>query len=78
MSIVGNTSKVLSYIFLGPAAFVHMQTKLSIIRGMVVLEGFGHALVTVSAFGRAQSAALKLGYSDDINTKFIIAGKIIL
>ena len=43
---------------------------------MVGLFGFGDTLVMVSSFGRAQSAALKLGYVDDINTYIMISSKI--
>ena len=42
---------------------------------MVGLVGFGYALVMVSSFGRAQSAALSLGYSDDLNTYIMISGE---
>ena len=37
--------------------------------------GFGYALVVVSTFGRAQSAALQKGFKDDIETYLLIFGK---
>ena len=43
----------------------------------MVLAGFGNALVMVSSFGRAQSAALDLGYANDTNTYIIISGRAI-
>ena len=37
--------------------------------------GFGYAQVMVSTFGRAQSAAVRKGFNDDIDTYLLIAGK---
>ena len=66
-----------AFLFLGPVPFIPLETNLSVIQGMVGLVGFGYALVMVSSFGRAQSAALNLGYVDDINTYIMISGKYI-
>ena len=63
-----------AFLFLGPVPFILVDTKLSIIQGMVGLVGFGYALVMVSSFGRAQTAALTLGYVDDIHTYIMISG----
>ena len=63
-------------LLLGPVTFYQRKKKLSMIQGMVGLFGFGDTLVMVSSFGRAQSAALKLGYVDDINTYIMISSKI--
>ena len=76
MSVVGNLSMATATLLLGPVTFLPVETKLSMIQGMVGLFGFGDALVMVSSFGRAQSAALKLGYVDDINTYIMISSKI--
>ena len=75
VSIVGNASMAVAFLFLGPVPFIPVETQLSIIQGMVGLVGFGYALVMVSSFGRAQSAALSLGYADDLNTYIMISGK---
>ena len=64
----------IAFLFLGPVPFIPVETQLSIIQGMVGLVGFGYALVMVSSFGRAQSAALSLGYADDLNTYIMISG----
>ena len=68
----------LAFLFLGPVPFIQVDTKLSLIQGMVGLVGFGYALVMVSSFGRAQTAALNLGYVDDINTYIMISGKLLI
>ena len=65
----------IAFLFLGPVPFIPFETHLSIIQGMTVLVGFGYALVAVPSFGRAQSAALSLGYSEDLNTYIMITGK---
>ena len=75
MAIVGNVSMALGYFFLGPPTFLSVETKLSLIQGMVGLISIGDALVTTSSFGRAQRAARKLGYADDINTYTMISSK---
>ena len=77
VSICGNASMAMAFIFLGPVPFIPVETKLSIIQGMVALVGFGYALVMVSSFGRAQTAALNLGYADDINTYIMISGTVL-
>ena len=76
ISICGNAAMATAFLFLGPVPFIPLETNLSVIQGMVGLVGFGYALVMVSSFGRAQSAALNLGYVDDINTYIMISGKV--
>ena len=67
---------VIALLFLGPVPFIHVETKLFLIQGMVGLFGFGQSLVMVSSFGRAQSAALSFGYADDLNTYIMISGMV--
>ena len=45
-------------------------------QGSVAMIGFGYAQVMVSTFGRAQSAAVRKGFNDDIDTYLLIAGTI--
>ena len=52
-----------------------MEPQLNIIQGMVSLVGIGYAMIGTSSFCRAQAAALKLGYQDDISTYLMISGK---
>ena len=47
-----------------------------ILQGSVAIIGFGYALVMVSTFGRAQSAALRKGFNDDLDTYLLISGKV--
>ena len=44
-------------------------------QGTIGIVGFGYALVMVSTFGRAQGAALRKGFKDDIDTYLLISGK---
>ena len=67
---------VIALLFLGPVPFIHVETQLFLIQGMVGLFGFGQSLVMVSSFGRAQSAALSFGYTDDLNTYIMISGMV--
>ena len=67
----------IAFLFIGRNGGLPVQTRLLIIQGMIGLAGFGNALVMVSSFGRAQSAALNLGYANDTNTYIIISGRAI-
>ena len=40
----------------------------------MAVVGLGNEIVMVSTFGRAQKAALKKGFKDDIDTYLMIAG----
>ena len=52
-----------------------VATNLRLIQGMVGLVGFGYAMIVPSSFGRAQAAALNLGFDNDLNTYIMISGK---
>ena len=52
-----------------------VATNLPLIQSMVGLVGFGDAMIVPSSFGRAQAAALNLGYENDLNTYIMISGK---
>jgi len=41
---------------------------------MVALNGIGDAAVMVSTFGRAQKAAIRIGFKDDIDTYLVCSG----
>ena len=73
--MLGNVSLAVAFIFLGPVSFLPMEPQLNIIQGMVSLVGIGYAMIGTSSFCRAQAAALKLGYQDDISTYLMISGK---
>ena len=68
----------IAFLFVGPAPFIAIETKLSIIQGMAALVGFAYASIVVSSFGRSQRAAMNLGYADDINTYMAISGILII
>ena len=65
---------VVACLFIGPAPFFYLQTNTALIQDMMGLAGLGYALVMVSTFSRAQSEALKNGFSDDIETYMMISG----
>ena len=68
----------IAFLFVGPAPFIAIETKLSIIQGTAAVLGFAYASIVVSSFGRSQRAALNLGYADDINTYMAISGTLII
>ena len=78
LSICGNVSMAIAFLFVGPVPFIAIETKLSIIQGTAAVLGFAYASIVVSSFGRSQRAALNLGYADDINTYMAISGTLII
>ena len=75
LAVIGNASMACATLFLGPAPFIAFESNLLLIQGMIGLVAIGYALILVSSFGRAQSAALSLGYENDLNTYIMISGE---
>ena len=63
-----------AFLFVGPAPFVNVKTSTGLIQGMMGLGGVGYAFVVVSTFTRAESEAIKKGFSDDLQTYLMISG----
>ena len=64
----------LGFLFIGPAPFLPDLLPNSIsIKCSVGILGAGFAMVTVSTFGRSQSAAIRHGYNDDLDTYMFIS-----
>jgi len=74
VSIIGNACMVVSFIIMGPVPFINIEQTIILIQISITIFGFGYALVVVSTFGRAQSAALQKGFKDDIETYLLISG----
>ena len=67
----------MSYLFIGPAAFIIDMTTLTlqVIYGMSALAGVGMGCVVVSTFNRSQLAVLNNGFKDDIQTYLFMSGR---
>ena len=76
IAVIGNIVLAVAFIFLGPLPFLAIEPQLSLIRGACAAVGLGYAMTATSSFIRAQSAAIKLGYEDNINTYIMISGYI--
>lgn len=74
VSIAGNFLLALTLLLLGPAPFVPLKPSVALIQGAMGLNGFCASLIMVSSFLRAQRAAIRLGFSDDIDTYIFISG----
>lgn len=74
VSILGNLFMAIAFLFIGPVPFIPLSPSVSLIEGMMAVVGFGYAMVMVSTFGRAQSAAIRKGFKDDIDTYLLISG----
>lgn len=74
MSILGNVFMAVAFLFYGPVPFINVAPSVPIILAMGGLTGIGNGLIMVSTFGRAQSAAIRKGFNDDIDTYLICSG----
>ena len=74
VSIGGNFMLALSLLLLGPAPFFPLQPSVALIQGAMGLNGFSASPIMVSSFLRAQRAAIRLGFKDDIDTYIFISG----
>lgn len=75
VSIVGNLTVTLSFVFLGPfPCFTYWIASWKSITIATAFAALGYGPISVSTFGRAQGAARKLGYTQDITTYLIISG----
>lgn len=74
VSIFGNLTLAIGYLFLAPASFVNFRPSLSRSQSMMAVLGIGQASVMASTFGRSQKAAVAQGYKQDIATYLLISG----
>ena len=58
----------IGFIFLGPLPFLDIEPEVILIQGVSAAVGVGYAMIATSSFMRANSAAMKLGYEDNIKT----------
>ena len=74
VSVLANVFLSIGFLLIGPAPFFldSNPTALSIKCSGGIL-GAGFAMVTVSTFGRSQSAAVRNGYNDDMDTYMLIS-----
>ena len=73
VSILGNSLMAIAFFLLGPAPFLPITPNVGLTFAMVSMVGIGYACVMVSTFTRAHRAAMKKGYSNDIDTSLIIS-----
>ena len=78
ISVLGNITLALGFIFLGPLPFLDIEPSVSLIQGVCGAVGIGYAMIGTSSFMRAQSAAMKLGFEDNIKTYIMISGHLYL
>lgn len=76
LAIAGNIFLIAVLLLVGPVPFLNgaITPSLSYECGLMVIFGFGWALITVSTFGRATKAITNLGYNIDTNTMVLITG----
>jgi hypothetical protein len=68
----------LAFLFVGPVPFLQfVPTSTGLIQTSAASLSSGYAMIMVSTFGRAQSAAIRNGFEDDLNTYMFISSKII-
>ena len=76
VSILGNILLTVAFLLIGPVPFLtNILPTTSLIQGSAAILGAGYAMVMVSTFGRSQSAAIRNGYNDDLDTYMFISSK---
>ena len=76
VSILGNILLTVAFLLVGPVPFLtNILPTTSLIQGSAAILGAGYAMVMVSTFGRSQSAAIRNGYNDDLDTYMFISSK---
>ncbi len=69
----------IAFLLIGPAPFLkNLVPTTSLIQGTGAVLGTGYGMVVVSTFGRSQSAAIRHGYNDDLDTYMFISSKFLL
>lgn len=63
-----------AFIFLGPLPTISIVPSWQSITTAAAFVGLGYGAVIVSTFGRAQGAALRMGFSQNIETHLLISG----
>ena len=71
---MGNICSIIAFTFLAPLPFVPTNTAISVMNICTAVQGIGVALTNVSAFTRAQMAAQRLGFNQDLKTYIMISG----
>ena len=66
-----------AYILIGPATFLDgiVSNSVNLSLGVAGMIGISFSLVAVSSFNRASRVAMRLGYSDDMNTNLNLSGE---
>ena len=76
VAVVGNICSILAFTFLAPLPFVSdTRATISAMNICTAVQGIGVALTNVSAFTRAQTAAQRIGFNQDLKTYIMISGK---
>ena len=74
VSILGNVILATAFIFLGPLPPINITPTWGSISTATAFVAMGYGAVMVSTFGRAQGAALRMGYAQDLETYLLISG----
>ena len=67
-----------AYILIGPAPFLDgvVSNSVNLAFCVAAMIGISWSLVAVSSFSRASRTAMRLGYSNDMNTNLNLAGEL--
>ena len=74
VSVLGNVILATAFIFLGPIPSINITPSWQSITMATAFVALGYGAVMVSTFGRAQGAATRQGFSQDIDTYLLISG----
>ena len=66
----------IGFLLVGPVPFITtLVPTTGLIQGSGAILGTGYSMIMVSTFGRSQSAAIRNGYNDDLDTYMFISSE---
>ena len=74
VTTVGTVLIIISFVFIGPAPFIPMDTILGVSIASLVVHGVGFAAELVAGFSAAHREALAHGFADNLNTYALVSG----
>ena len=74
VTTAGSILTIISFVFIGPAPFIPMDTILSVSIASLVVHGIGFAAELVAGFSSAHREAIAHGFADNLNTYALVSG----
>ena len=74
VTTAGSILIIISFVFIGPAPFIPLDTILSVSIASLVVHGVGFAAELVAGFSSAHREAIAHGFADNLSTYALVSG----